>query len=615
VARRGADGSLECIGRADQQVKVRGFRIEPEEVERALLQDQAIAQAAVTADEDLVGYVVTDADLDSIRVRLADRLPDYMIPARLVALDRLPMTATGKVDRRALPPVPRNAVPRRTIGSVAARTPVEETLSQLWRRILRLDRVGVLDAFHDLGGHSLQAVQLASGVAAAFGVEVPVALILRRSTIAGLAEEIEMRLQDEAAHPEVSAAPTASGTYGAAGVTFRRFVTRPLTALLDAEELPPVDAASISCIPDHALRARGLTAEQYIEDWCQGVPIISGVKDTPVGRIAHVVIPYLESEVYRDPDDLVRTVIPGLKVAHRAGAKVVSLINLLSSATSHGVTLRDAIGTRTDLPRVTTGHAMTTAAVVLNLREVLAAAGRQPSGEELAVLGLGSIGHSVLRLLLSRMEHPQRILLCDLYSRRDHLEEIRDEVRGRLGFDGRVDVLTSTGGSVPDQLYEASAIVAATNVPSVLDVDRLASGCVVVDDSVPHCFDPARAASRLAASSDVLCAEGGELRSGTPMSELRYLPRWATAGRTWETIDGWYERDPQRFGGCVLAAALAARFDDVPVTVGIPDLAASEQALDLLPRLGFQAVRPQCDNAVFTEDQLARFRQRFGNGA
>jgi amino acid adenylation domain-containing protein len=617
LARRGADGSLEFIGRADQQVKVRGFRIEPEEVERTLVQDPAIAQAAVTADEDLVGYLVTDADLDSIKVRLADRLPDYMIPAHLIAMDRLPMTATGKVDRQALPPPPRNAVPRRTIDSVAARTPVEEHLAQLWRQILRIDRVGVLDTFHDLGGHSLQAAQLASGVAATFGVEVPVALILRRSTIAGLAEEIEMRLEDEVAHPVASAAPgwTASRTYGAAGVTFRRFVTRPLAALLDAEELPPVDAASISCIPDHALRVRGLTAEQYIEDWCQGVAIISGVKDTPVGRIAHVVIPYLESRVYREPGDLVQTVIPGLALARRAGAKVVSLINLLSSATAHGVTLRDAIGTRTDLPRVTTGHAMTTAAVVLNMREVLAAAGRLMSGEELAVLGLGSIGHSVLRLLLSRGERPRRILLCDLYSRRDHLEEIRDEVRGRLGFDGRVDVLTSTGDSVPDQLYEASAIVAATNVPSVLDVDRLPSGCVVVDDSVPHCFDPARSASRLAARSDVLCAEGGELCSPTPMSELRYLPRWATTGRTWETIDRWYERDPQRFGGCVLAAALAARFDEVPVTVGVPDLAASEQALGLLPRLGFQAVRPQCDDTVFTEDQLARFRQRFGNGA
>jgi amino acid adenylation domain-containing protein len=602
LARRGSDGVLEFIGRVDDQVKVRGYRVEPAEVEAALADDPAVAAAAVTADQDgLTGYVVTDAQPESVRARLADRLPGYMVPARIVALDSLPMTATGKVDRRALTAV-RHTTPRRTRDPVMPRTPVEHTLAKLWQRTLGIDQVGVLDPFSELGGHSLQAVQIAAGATAAFGVEVSVALILRRPTIAELAKEVETMLpRDENPRPE----PRSAGTQAARGVDFRTFVTRPLAALIEAEEIPPVDAASISCIPDRSLAQRGLTAEQYIEDWCQGVPLITGVKQTPVGRIAQVMLPYLEADVYRDPDLLVRTVIPGLRLARRAGARVVSLINLLSSATSHGTTLQEVTGSRDDLPRITTGHAMTTAAVLLNLRQVLAAAGRTMPGEDLAVLGLGSIGHSVLRLLLRQMEHPRRILLCDLYQRQAHLEKIRDELRDTLRFTGPVDVLTATGDSVPDGLYQASTVLAATNVPGVLDVDRLAAGCIVVDDSVPHCFDPARAHAR----PDVLCVEGGELHSGTPMSELRYVPRWATAGRTWEVIDSWYERDPYRFGGCVLAAALAARFDDVPVTIGVPDPAASEQALELLPQLGFRAVPPQLDDTVLTPAQLALFQQ------
>jgi amino acid adenylation domain-containing protein len=597
LARAAADGTLEFLGRADRQVKVRGYRIEPEEIERSLAADRDVTAAAVIGDgTGLTGYVVTGTDLGQIRKRLAERLPEYMVPARLIGLSRLPMTATGKIDRRALAAL-RPPTVRSTEKPVAPRTATERRLAALWQQILGLDEIGVLDSFYDLGAHSLQAVQLAAAVATAFGVEIPVADLLQRSTIAAIAEDIEMQTGSTCPGlPAKLAVPQS-----AAGVDFRKFVTRPLLVLIDTGEIPPVDAASISCIPERALAQRELTAEQYIEDWCQGVPIISGIKQTPVGRIAQVVIPYLERDVFGDPSSLISTLIPGLRLARRAGAKVVSLINLLSPATSYGTLVHEAAGQRADLPEVTTGHAMTTAAVLLNLRRVFAETHRAMSGEDLAVLGLGSIGQSVLRLALRRMDHPRRLFLCDLYGRHAQLEQIRDEVRD-LGFGGPVDVLFSPVGSVPDQLYDASAIVAATNVPDVLDVERLRPGCIVVDDSVPHCFNPARAMARL----DVLCAEGGELHSTSPMNELRYVPRWATEGRTWESIDGWYEQDPYRFGGCVLAAGLAARREDVPVSVGVPNLATCEQALDLLPRVGFHAVPPQCDDVVYTSDQLAR---------
>ncbi|MGX4691533.1 amino acid adenylation domain-containing protein [Streptomyces sp. JNUCC 63] len=611
------DGLLEYLGRTDDQVKIRGFRVEPGEITAHLRRHPDIGDAAVvrTAESDddprLVAYVVA-ADgrpcpgHDELRAFLARTLPDHMVPAAFHPLPRLPRTGNGKVDRRALP-TPRIPDP----APAQPRTPLEKQLTALWSEVLSCSAVGIHDNFFELGGHSLQTVQLADRVSTATGRDVPVRLVLRHPTVAALAEAI-MNLPPDAPRthtPEPRATPTPRDT--GTSSDFVRFEHRPLHALIEAGELPPVDAATVSCIPESLLRRRGLEWEEYLDDWCQGVPLVSGVKQTGLGRIALMTVPFAESDAYRDPQGLLKAVIPTLRAARRIGARAVSLINLLPSATGYGRSIVDAAGEGDDLPVITTGHGTTIAAVVLNTEHLLRRAGRRMGEESVAFVGLGSIGESALRLQLRRLPHPRRITLCDLYSRRMHLEEIRATVRSV--YDGPVDIAESTDGSVPDAVYEASLIVAATNVSDVLDVDRLPVGCLVIDDSAPHCFDPARAWRRMRHAADLLCVEGGELRSPEPVGELRYVPSWVRRREDAATIRGWFEQDPHAIGGCVLSSLLTAEFEGMPATVGVADVEAAERSHALLHRLGFTATRAQLEETTLPAELIEGFRDRHGS--
>jgi amino acid adenylation domain-containing protein len=187
------DGDLVFAGRADRQVKLRGYRIELGEIEAALVALSGVREAAVVARGDLlVAYVVGDLPADVLRQGLRERLPDYMVPASFVALEALPLTPSGKVDRKALP-APEGH--RAEEGSRSPRTPVEATLAGLFVEILGAERtggrVGVADSFFDLGGHSLLATRLVAAVRDIFRVDLPLRLLFERPTVEGLARAIE----------------------------------------------------------------------------------------------------------------------------------------------------------------------------------------------------------------------------------------------------------------------------------------------------------------------------------------------------------------------------------------------------------------------------------------
>jgi amino acid adenylation domain-containing protein len=201
LARRRDNGELEYCGRKDQQVKVRGFRIELGEIESALMRHSAVRDAVVMVgegepgDKRLVAYVVAgdQPELTSreLRAYLQERLPEYMAPAAFVWLERMPLTANGKIDRRALPK------PEQTGGEREYESPssaVEEILTGIFADVLKVAQVGKAEGFFELGGHSLMATQVISRVNAVFEMDLPLKTVFESPTVEGVAEQVEMAL-------------------------------------------------------------------------------------------------------------------------------------------------------------------------------------------------------------------------------------------------------------------------------------------------------------------------------------------------------------------------------------------------------------------------------------
>jgi len=200
------DGNIEFLGRVDDQLKIRGHRVEPGEVETALrahpgVRDAAVAPYAVDDGEAvLVGYLTGAAgpSADELQAFLRERLPAYMVPSRFVQLDSLPYTASGKVDRRALP---EPGASDRATDYVAPRTEIEASLAGIWEDLLGVDQVGVFDDFFSLGGHSLLATQVVIRIRRQHA-DIPLHSIFDSPTVAALAEAVERAASAEEPEPE-----------------------------------------------------------------------------------------------------------------------------------------------------------------------------------------------------------------------------------------------------------------------------------------------------------------------------------------------------------------------------------------------------------------------------
>ncbi len=201
LARRRSDGVLEYVGRVDHQVKIRGYRIELGEIEARLHEQPEVRDAAVGVQEGvngkhLVGYLVAADEalnpserLDRIKQRLRAELPEYMVPLHWLWLDRLPLNANGKLDRKALPALEIGQL--QSQDYLAPRNELETTLAAIWAEVLKVERVGVQDNFFELGGHSLLATQIASRVQKTLQRDVPLRAMFECSTVGELAEYID----------------------------------------------------------------------------------------------------------------------------------------------------------------------------------------------------------------------------------------------------------------------------------------------------------------------------------------------------------------------------------------------------------------------------------------
>ncbi|HWS36193.1 MAG TPA: amino acid adenylation domain-containing protein [Actinoplanes sp.] len=274
-----------------------------------------------------------------------------------------------------------------------------------------------------------------------------------------------------------------------------------------------------------------------------GRPRLVETVQTPVGRSGFVAVPRFADEL--GADGLARDVAAGVDLAAELGARTVSLAGMIPALTGYGTALRAYRQSGVDL---TTGHAVTAASVVRTTVAALASQGRELRDCVVAILGVGSIGTSSLRLLLARApEPPAGLILCDLPSAAGRLTDLAQSLE--------VPVEIATDG--PDAVYRADVIVAATSGgPGTLDVDRLKPGTILVDDSFPHCFDTARALTRMRERGDVLIVGGGLLDCG----ETR-----RTAAEGLPAID---THLPGSIASCQLESLLHATVPGLPLVTG-----------------------------------------------
>lgn len=650
LARYLPDGNVELLGRIDYQVKIRGFRIEPGEIEAVLKQHPAVAEAVVLAQQienapdqkRLVAYVIPTANpaivgplpdnispsaqglapassnlSSSLRRFLQTKLPDYMVLSAFVFLETWPLTSSGKINRRALP-APDTSRPELSEAYIAPRNPAEELLSKLWAEVLGLDHVGVEDNFFELGGHSLQAVQLISKVSAATHRDVSLKVIFSYPTVAALAAALD---QLPAARSSVSYETTIKPVRSSNGAvpapipdgpssSWAAIERRPLLSLLTSGKIGPVDSAAL-----YYVERTEMTPDGFIEEWFDNLPVFTDVVETKLGRTALILLPYFDSELYTDEKRVIEVILAGLEMAKYLGARTVSLTGLIPSATHYGRTIISTLAGRSDLPAISTGHATTIATVVMAIKKILSQSGRDLTQERVGVLGLGSIGAGSLRLMLKSLPHPAEIILCDLYSKHSDLEKLKKEIVTDFGFQGRISI-TEARAEAPPEIYKATLIIGATNVPDVLDVTRVRPGVLIVDDSGPHCFKPELAIRRFEQKGDILFTEGGALKSPDPMRELRYMPKEAADAMNFAQLQLVFSRhlrpNSLTIMGCIFSSLLSARFPDLQPTVGIASLEACVEHYDRLNRLGFEAADLYCEGYILPEESIQNFRRHFG---
>ena len=331
-------------------------------------------------------------------------------------------------------------------------------------------------------------------------------------------------------------------------------------------------------------------------------PLMSSLMETPLGNVAVVTVPMTFVDMIRDRRLAVDYGQAALDMVRAMGARHVSQSGLLASALDYGALL--------DAPEgmLTTGHATTAASILLTVEAVLTRCGRTWRSEAVGVLGVGSIGQTTIAAAIEAFGLPHQIVLSDLVSKRAEITGFAGNLRAM--YPGLDVSFVDAGRHGPGPLYESSLIVGSTSTPGVLRIELIPPGSIVVDDSVPHCFNVNRAFARAAATKDVIVANGGAVRFPEPFPSTSYLPTLLRDALNWPT--GIY-RSPD-ITSCILSPLLMARHSDLPATLGKSAPVAAVQAFaTAMDAHAITAPPIRCGGRTLSSDYLDQFAERFGD--
>jgi amino acid adenylation domain-containing protein len=578
LARFLPDGNIEYLGRLDQQVKIRGVRVELKEIELRLLAFQHIREVALTYDarastsNQLCAYYVSDCALDAAALErhLRDELPSYMVPQHYVWLAAMPLNSNGKIDHKALPKPQPEADKSNSVGFDAH----QEEVAKVFAEVLGVDQTTLSPRSNvfEVGGDSLKSIMLTHKLTKELAVPVSLQTLFSLQTIEALAGYVRtIRIDKMSSLPPQRAQGPSADLAGNV-----RCESVPLAPLIKSGRLKPVDAVALDYIRDEIADRIDLPRERLIDGFFQGAPLVDEIIDCEFGRVAIVVMPIFASELFLERERLHALLENAFALAVELGAGTVSLTGLLASATKNGTAVEHFVP---DPLILTTGHETTAAAVAINLKSLIERCAMDLRQETVGVLGIGSIGTSVLELLLANLPHPRRLILCDIYQKRDHLEFIKKQLQTGFGYAGEITTL-QTEGRVPAEFYRAHIIIGATNVPNVLDIDQLEANTIVIDDSGPHCYDNKQAISRFENQQDILFTEGGELRLPCPVGRTVFSDHNLAGVPT--AVHG-------QIASCVIAGLILQHMPGVGRTIGTVRVDDSSYRLSTLKQLGFQA--------------------------
>lgn len=386
---------------------------------------------------------------------------------------------------------------------------------------------------------------------------------------------------------------------------FRRLENRPLYSLFTEKKINKISTAAIEYLPEDIINLTGLHPSQIIKTFLNEKPTFYSLHETEFGNIGNIALPIFPFQFYTEKKYLIRIIKDALKLASELGAKCVSLTGLLGAATDYG----KAVTPENPDLKITTGHATTSASVALMVERILGEVKRDIKEEIIGFLGLGSIGVSVLKLLLKVLPHPKEIYLCDVYNKAKFLMELSDEIKMDFNFSGIVKIFNSEK-DVPSSFYQATTIIGATNVPNLLEISKIRPGTLIIDDSAPHCIDENSGTDRISKNNDILITEGGILKIPNQIQQTVYVPDFAQGFE--EVLFQSMELKPDEIWGCRFSGLLSSKFTEFKNTVGN---ATYENCLDHyrgLKKLKIGASSPQFGNYFISKENLQKFSKRFG---
>lgn len=356
---------------------------------------------------------------------------------------------------------------------------------------------------------------------------------------------------------------------------------KPLNDYFEQLGYPDIHALSISTPPR-------IVQPAFAEELSSNEPYGLFYYSTHLGNMLNLGVPIYMEEVYADKERLLHHLQNAMRMGRELGAKSVSFTGTIPSATRYCADIQARIGAEEQLTgepnplRVTSGHATTLGCVNLNIQNALAVTGRCIENETIASLGVGSVGRGVIELLLKASPHPDKLILCDVAQKKDALAALQCRLKQEFGFNGPIEVAIAEQ-TLPSAFYHATCVIGATNNVDIIDVDRLRSGTIIVDDSAPHCFNETDAIKRATLKHDILFIEGGVVELPFPIGEVKKQIR-QDAEITLPTIIS--DRPPSYITSCILGSILLSRFEELGATVGLVDIHQAVAYFDKLKALG-----------------------------